>query len=258
MVHMLNYMYAVINCSEYKRFGPIGIKGEEVFTVPYEDVSAAVSKIKVVFKPDFTVVEPTEGNWCRHDEVVMRLMREYTVVPVKFGSILKFDRDLEEMLQRCLLELRAELKLFKGRFEVDVKVLAEDEDVKHMASKESRCIDVFKRGLIQAEVLKKYTLLGEAVERQLSMLRYGKDPELSTMKAYYADRVYNTLSRLAVRARADSPSSDDIVLNAHFLIEKSSLGAFQLKMSELKERYRSFRFLLSGPQPPYSFTKISW
>lgn len=259
MVH-LNYVYAIIDCSERISFGPIGIKGNEVVTLPCEDISAVISKIQTTFVPSYAVVETTEENWTKHNEVVMRLMKDYTVLPLKFGSLLKFERDLAMILQRILLQCREELRLFKGKIEVDVKVSAEDEDIRLRSSREKGAISTFKRDLVQTGVLmlKRHTSIGEAVEKQLDKLRYGLDPELSTTKAYYAERIYNVLGRLAVRAKADSLLADDMILNAHFLVDKSRLGALQLKLSELKEQYRDFKFTLSGLQAPYSFTRISY
>lgn len=261
MVQILNYVYSVIDCSRQKSFGYIGLKGEQVFTVPYEDISAVVSMMQTGFLPGSVIVEPTETNWLKHDEVVRNLMAEHTTIPVKFSSMLRTDRDLRMMLRRILPECRAELNRLRDKVEMGVKILAAEEALRREASKERGDIDRFRTDLLHARNLMlrgRRISIGEAVEKQLDSLRRDARLEASSEKVYYAKKLYDTFVKLAVEARANPLLASDMILNASFLLNKDSLKVLETKLSELKRLYSGFQFLPSGPWAPYNFTRIKY
>lgn len=261
MAQILNYVYSVIDCSEQKSFGYTGLKGEQVFTVPCEDISAVVSIMQKDLFPSSMIVEPTEANWLKHDEMVRYLMAEHTVIPVKFGSMLRTDRDLRMMLRRLLPECRAELSRLKDKVEMGVKILAAEEELRREASRERRDVDKFKADLLRARNLMlrgRRISLGEAVEKQLDSLRRNARLEAPSEKVYYAKKLYDTFVKLAVEARANPLLASDMILNASFLLDKDSLNTLETKLSELKRFYSGFQFLLSGPWAPYNFTRIKY
>lgn len=260
MIYIVNYVYCVIDCLEQKSFGAIGLRGEEVFTIPCEDVSAVVSRIH----PDPLLgnfVAPTEANWLKHDEVVRSLVSLHTVIPVKFGSVLKSDRDLKMMLRRLLPECRTELKYFKDKVEVGVKILSRDENLTLQASKEKSGIDQFRKALLRTRNLMirgRRMSVREAVERHLDSLHSGGDPELVAARSFYADRFHAVLSESAKEARANPLLMPEVILNGSFLIDRSRTEAFMHKVYELRLAYPSFEFLSSGPWAPYNFTRIKY
>lgn len=188
-------------------------------------------------------------------------MTEHTVLPVKFGSCLRSDRDLKMMLRRLLPECRAELKRFKDKGEVGVKILSTSENLRAQASKEKGSIDQFRKALLRARDLMirgRRVPLGEAVERHLDSLGYSADHELVAVKSFYANRLYAVLSKSVEEARANPLLAGEMILNGAFLIGNGSIEAFQLKLKELKLSSPGFEFLSSGPWAPYNFTRIKY
>ncbi len=261
MTYIVNYVYSVINCPEEKSFGCTGLKGEEVLTIPVEDISAVVSRIQTNLLLGSTIIEPVEANWLKHDEVVRSLMPEYTVLPVKFGSVLKLDRDLNMMIRRILPECREEVKRFKDKVEVGVKILAGDEAIRREASKEHKTLDRFRNDLLHVRSLMlkgKKTSLGKAVEIQLDALKHSPDQTVSLAKVYYTEKFYSALLETAVEAKANSLLAPDMILNSSLLLRKNDVENLQTKVNDLKQTYPEFEFLPSGPWAPYNFTRIKY
>lgn len=260
MIHIVNYVYSVIDCPQQKSFGSSGLKGEEVLTVPCEDISAVVSRIQTNILLG-SIIEPNEANWLKHDEVVRGLMNEHTVIPVKFGSLLKSDRDLKMMLRRLLPECRAELKRLKDKIEVGVKILADQGDIMREASREPGAVDKFRFDILRARsmmVKGRRVLLGESVRRHLDSSRHDANREGSLEKIYYAKKLYDMLAEPMAEGTANQLLSPDMVLNASFLLDRNRIETFQTKLSELKQFYSRFEFLISGPWAPYNFTRVKY
>src|SRR5438552_19136430 len=81
------YVYCIIECSEPRDFGKIGIggRGDDVFTVHYRDLAAAVSRAAL------QVYAPTRENALTHEQVnaVVMIANGVTPVPMSFGTRFK-------------------------------------------------------------------------------------------------------------------------------------------------------------------------
>ena len=116
------YFYCVIPCSEEKNFGNIGMNNDEVYTIPYRDVAVVVSDSLM---KDY---EMTEDNTRRHEEVLRKIMKEHTVVPVEFGATIKNERILRRLLTKAYDPTRECLKLIDNMVELGVKAV-QNEDI---------------------------------------------------------------------------------------------------------------------------------
>ncbi|MGD0495591.1 MAG: GvpL/GvpF family gas vesicle protein [Candidatus Bathyarchaeia archaeon] len=111
------YLYGIILCSEEKSFGHIGINGEEVHTIPYEEIAAVVSNSPM---KDYEI---TEDNTRRHIEVLRQIMERHTVIPAEFGTTIKNDRILKHLLTKSHDLTRKCLKLVDNMVELGVKAI---------------------------------------------------------------------------------------------------------------------------------------
>src|SRR5262245_1322495 len=83
------YIYCIIESKEPRSFGSIGIggRGDNVFTVHYEGLAAVVSNTPLV------IYDPTRENVLAHEQVNETVMREFTVLPMAFGSLFRTEQD---------------------------------------------------------------------------------------------------------------------------------------------------------------------
>ena len=111
------YFYAMISSSEDNKFGDIGMNDEEIYTLPYRDVAAVVSDTPI------KEYELTEENTRRHEAALRKVMEEYTLVPVEFGTVINNERILKRLLRRAYKPTKECLKLVDNMVELGVKAI---------------------------------------------------------------------------------------------------------------------------------------
>lgn len=265
MEQTLTYVYAIIDYAEKRSFGRIGLSGNEVYTVPYRDISAVVSDVPIDNNSGSNPVEPTEENWLKHEQVIRYIMRKYTVLPIKFCSLLKNTHDLKQMLRRLYAECKAELKKFEDKVELGVKISLNEKNLKREVEEKRQEISRLRKDLLRERGLmmkRKVESLCEAVKRQLENIEEGQaiDPEECVLKIHYARELYEALRESAVESRANKLLSRDMILNGSFLVLKGKVEELKRNLDEIQRRHerRGFEILYSGPWAPYNFTKIQY
>ncbi len=114
------YVYGIIPApaSPEPRFGPIGLGviPAEVFTVRHRALAAVVSD-----GPE-GVPDATRDNLLTHERVNEAVMREHTVLPMAFGTVLRSREDVEELLRAGHDVFEATLARVAGKLELGLKV----------------------------------------------------------------------------------------------------------------------------------------
>src|SRR5205085_8245244 len=88
------YVYCIIRSDRQHDFGSIGIGGgQRVMTVAYRDLAAVVSDTPIV------IYDPTRENVLAHEFVNETVMREFTVIPMSFGTVFRSEDDVTELLR---------------------------------------------------------------------------------------------------------------------------------------------------------------
>ena len=117
------YLYGIIGTNGERNFGPIGLGSQEVETIAYRDLSAVISNAalgKYVVSKD---------NLLAHERVLERVMKEHTVLPVKFCTIAANPEEIRRLLELRYPELKHLLRDLDGTVELGVKVVWRDMDL---------------------------------------------------------------------------------------------------------------------------------
>lgn len=128
------YLYCIIPDSEEKSFGNIGINNKEVYTIPYRKVAAVVSDSPM---KDY---ETTEDNIRKHETVLRQIMKEHTIVPAEFSTVIKNERILTHLLKKAYDPARECLKLVDNTAELGVKAVLNNDIVFAAPEKKKECI----------------------------------------------------------------------------------------------------------------------
>jgi len=114
------YLYGIIATDEARNFGPIGIggRGDEVGTIAYRDLSAVVSN-----SPMTRYVLGKE-NLLAHERVIERVMKEFTVLPVRFCTVAANAEEIRRLVgkveQRGYTLIPLDLHYGKGRIKLQL------------------------------------------------------------------------------------------------------------------------------------------
>ena len=240
------YIYCIINWGEKKpigNFGNIGIGENPVYTIDYKDIAAVVSTIP------FKQMDSNMNDIVAHQRVVEAAREVDTVLPVRFGVILKNEEGIKKLLAGSYKDYRAKLASLRGKDEIGIKVLLNKASLKKIKeqAEQSEEIRKMKQEISSAKPGASYFL-------KMRLEDAMKNETLMTIDKLVGE-INNSLAGSAVDRRLLKNDVGEIVLNAAYLVDKSKTGAFDAKVKELKERFEKEGVTLhrSGPWAPYSF-----
>jgi hypothetical protein len=240
------YLYCIIRCSEPRQFTNRGIgeRGDVVHTVHFMTLAAVVSESPVV------EYDSSRRNMMAHTVVLEEVMREFTVLPVRFGTVAPRSEAVEEqVLKRRYGELNGLIEEMEGRVELGLKAIWYEEVIFRDIVEENQAIRRLRDSLTGRTAEETYydrIRLGEMVEAGMNKKR---DEE--------AERILQRLRPLVYKTRANKVITDRMVLNAAFLVDKDHEAEFDQAVQQLDaELGKRLMFKYVGPVPPYNFVNV--
>jgi hypothetical protein len=239
------YVYCIIRQSKAREFGNIGI-GEgsnRVYTVHHKDLAAVVSDTPIV------IYDPTRENVLAHEFVNETVMREFTVIPMSFGTVFRSEEDVSELLRSTYQAFNDVLDKMQDKIEFGLKVLWDRDKV---IAEIERSNDEIRR--LKDEISRNAQSSTYFARMQLGRLVEGAIEDMGN--TFVAD-IHEQLKQVAVASRSNKPIGDRMILNAAFLVERDRDKAFDEKVKEISRKYEELlTFKYTGPWPPYNFVNI--
>ena len=243
---MGKYLYGIIRASEPPQIQTRGIGelGSAVTTVSYMSLAAVISDSPII------VFENSRRNMMAHTLVLEEVMRDFTLLPVRFGTIAHSAEAIQEqLLHRRYDELNQLLGEMDGRVELGLKAFWYEGAIFEEIVAESPPVRRLRDGLRNRSPEESYydrIHLGEMVEAGMEHKRNVD-----------AEKVLSRLRPLVYKTRTNKLITDRMVLNASFLVEKANETAFDQAVQALDaEMGKRMMFKYVGPVPPYNFVNI--
>lgn len=244
------YIYGVIGTSSPQEFGNIDIGGQasRVVTLGFKDIAAVISESPFAVYNSLAK-ERTVKDLVSHQFVLEKVMRSFTILPLKFGTMVETADEVIEFLARGYALLSDELRQMEGKIELDIVARWELPKVMAAIYRDSPNIQSKQR---------EFALKGNkvAVEEKVTLGQL-VEQALETRKASSTQLILQTLKEEAAEVCLHEVASPEMFLNAAFLLEKEHEGAFNETVALLDQRLESaVNFRVVGPLPPYSFSTI--
>jgi len=239
------YIYCIISTKQDRNFGAIGIDGEEVLTVGYNDLSMVVSNhppTKIIVNRD---------NLLAHEKVIEEVMKEFNgVLPVRFGTIASSADEIRNLLDRRYREFKHALRDMDHKVELGVKGIWKDMDAifKEIVSENKKIREA-----------KEYIQSDKGKKNIQAKMEVGKMVEkaLAKKKEKEAESIAGILRRAAYEYKLNKTVGDKIFMNAAFLVDKGREKEFDNIMDDLSEEYTDrMKFMYAGPLPVFNFVDI--
>jgi hypothetical protein len=157
----------------------------------------------------------------RHERLLEELMRDRTVLPLRYGTGLAGEQALQAALSEREAEFEELLDLVRDRVELAVRVL--DAGPRDRPPPEARSGRDYMRSLADRR---------RRVERACAAIEPLEDDALA--------------------ARRRESSGGDLVRWA-FLVEREGVDRFSARLEALRASHPELRLTCTGPWPPYSF-----
>ena len=227
------YLYGVVRAVGDLDFGLIGlgVPPADVRAVREGDLAALVSTAPAL------VVDPTRGHLLVHQRVTEAVLREHTLLPVAFGTVLRSEAQVRELLRGAHDALSEALTAMEDKVELGLKVLYHRE---HLARRLELEDATLTRRVDEPEA-EHERRMGAAVED-----RVGRD-----MAA-----LLEGLRPLSFASRTSAPVGDRMLLNAAFLVGRDWVESFEARVKSLAARWDTYAFRFTGPWAPYSFVDM--
>lgn len=241
-----NYLYCIIGTSETRNFGPAGIggRGDVVTTINYDDIAAVISRTAVI-KYDIN-----RENLMAHQKVIEGVMKDHTVLPVRFCTVAESVEDIRRVLKKRYGEFRDLLRGMDNMVELGVKALWKDlQTVFHDIGEKEPEIRRLKEKIGTAPIDKGYAdriNLGRMVQAALE-----------ARKKQEAENILGKLKQTSRKTSINKLHGDSMILNAAFLVERGRVKEFDERMTELDAASRErLAFKYVGPVPPFNFVNL--
>ncbi len=236
------YIYCIIEEKYDRNFGTIGIgnRKELVLTINYNDISAVISDT-----PMSKYVINRE-NLTDHQKVIEQVMKDYTVLPVRFCTIASNIEEIRNLLRRRHHEFKRLFREMDNKIEMGLKVVWKDMDV------------IFQEISSSNKLIKTLKSNGDSLDASIK-IEAGKEVQkaLAKKKQDEKNSIIRKLKRISVDTKENKVSSDSMLLNLACLIDRTHEKEFDHTINDLAAEYEN-RFFLKyvGPIPPFNFVNI--
>jgi hypothetical protein len=249
------YVYGVTTGDKEVRLGPIGIEGSEVYTIPYEDISAIVHdcSTELYQSTDDEMIK----NWVRTHQGVLDAAGERlgVVIPLGFDTILESrddaaspDQVVRDWLKLDYARLREMMRKIEGKNEYAVQVSYEPGLIARQISEQSEEIRKIKEEMAAKSPGMAY-LYRQKVERAV------KAETERLADRWFSDfygRIKKHTDDVVVEKTRKLNNGQVMLLNLSCLAAGEKVDGLGKELEEINNM-AGFSVHFSGPWPPYSF-----
>lgn len=241
------YIYGIIRHAAPIEYGHIGMgkRADLVYGVSYNGITAIVSNSPVI------IYEARRVNMITHEKVLEEVMKQFTVLPVRFSTISEHNDDegILRIIEKDYAKFDEMLSKMEGKKELGLKILAHEAAMYEGIIEKYDEIRSLRDKLINLPVDKTHyqrMKIGEMVAEALKK-------EVNS----YKDIILEALIPLSEDSKINDNYGEMMILNAAFLIKNTSEATFDSAVNDLDEKFGRFMtFKYVGTLPPYNFVNL--
>lgn len=248
------YLYCVVEASEKMSFGKIGIEDNEVYTIPYEELSAVVHNCPA--EPYKSENKQIMENWIMvHQSVIDQALERFgTVLPLGFDTIIQGnettspEQNMKNWLKQDYDNLKRKIEKISGKAEYGVQVFWDPKIIAKNVIEESPDIKKLNEEIKSKPKGTAY-MYKQKLEDLIKKKMEGKADQ--DFKEFF-ERTKSCVDEIRVEKTKKAENERQMLMNLSCLLPKEAskkLGDELEKIGDI-EGY-SVRF--TGPWPPYSF-----
>ncbi|MFA7467237.1 MAG: GvpL/GvpF family gas vesicle protein [Desulfotomaculaceae bacterium] len=241
-MNKLFYLYGIIDSAESFTL-TLPEAGREIFNLADNGLGMVVSRA---------------GGWeagllsenlYAHNAVMEYLLEHYTVLPVRYGTIVAGEKEITDLINCYGGEFKRQLHRFRGKVEMGVKVLwnIEQEQKEYRESETSGVSIIQEPGS------------GSPGHRYLLNKYQEKAPQMQLRRKaeQAAALIHNPLAARSEEACRSILRTPALMFSGAYLLDRRNVDGFRAEYQHLKKNLPKYKFLLSGPWPAFSFANIN-
>jgi DnaJ-domain-containing protein 1 len=218
---------------------------KEIYLISYRDISAVVCDSEK-FKLIHLSKEEAARYLLKHQQVIERVMQQYSIVPMKLGTFAENREEVEKLIhlgQELLQEIFPQID---RKHEIELAITWSDLKVILQEIGKEKEINEFKTELLGDR--EKFSFhdkiqIGKMVQ---SLLDKKRDAVLGKIKDFMGQSFSHFKENMVM--------DDNMVGNMSFLIDQNRSDRFYELVNQLNDQFKErLNFKCIGPLPPYSF-----
>ncbi len=248
------YLYCIADDNKKISFGNIGIEGNEVYTIPYEDLCAVTHNCST--EPYKSEDEEKVKSWVTiHEKVVEAVWEKLgAILPFGFDTIIKGDQDndpevnMKNWLKDDYENLKQKLSKLKDKAEFgaqifwDLKIISEglietNKEIKKLNDE----IKSKSKGLAYMYKQKLENLLKKEIEKEAD--RYFRN---------FYEQIKGCVDEIKVDKTKKGEEGNQMLMNLSCLLPKEKSKVLGDELEKI-DNMMEFSVRFTGPWPPYSF-----
>ncbi len=258
------YVYAIISTPlnsakpEESARSMLGINNRGIMLIPYKDFAVIASNIHL---DNFNNLDKEDLNEfvAAHEQVNNQLIKDFDVVPMRFGMIVKNKEEVLDILKKTYLQFKISLDKIAGKNEFIIEAFGDEKNMLEKIAREN--IEIRE---LQRKAMSRGKILGLTSKIKLGKLIF---EALESRKKEYIKYILNFLGSYFADFTAGKILNKEMLMNYSFLIEKSREAELESVLNQLAKKYSAqggsasggkdeLKFKYIGPMAPYSFVDI--
>lgn len=221
-----------------------GVNHSGLYGVIHKGLTAVLEKMN-----NSGIIVNTE-NALRYSKIIEELHHQYDLLPVRYGTLMKTDEEVIAMLEKHGQDLMENLERVKNREEFSLKIFWDYEKGREAVRK------YLKENDLQNEA----SFAGKT-ETAIYLLKKIEAYRFENALQDYAERLCEEIRQLTdplcPQIKFKKMASKPVLLDVVFLLAKGQKKEFVRIIDRINDLHKDFRFLLTGPWPPYSFAVMT-
>ena len=246
------YLYGIIPSNDKIIFDEVcGMDDDEdaVYTLPHNGVAAVVGSSP---REDYRGLKRDEAvrYMVNHQSVIEAVQSHFTILPVKFGTVLPDMTFMDRMLHQGRLQFQNALSNLHGLTQMEVVTLWKLPKVFQEIGNEAPIVALKAKiaGFVgeQDQTLEDRIMIGRLVKEAIDARR-----------AMLSEQIAPRLRSVARDSILNPILDDSIVINVALLLDESGRKNLDQMLDALDKTYNGqMTFRAIGPLPPYSFASV--
>ena len=244
-------IYAIISNTNQDKLNSLlsgmnSITGGKLDTVTFHEISAITCEIERV------ELIANQTNAIAFAGIIENLEQHFTLIPMRYGSMLESIQTIHTMLERNYSEFQQNLQKVENQSEFGLKVFCDSEILKEELKVKS---ETNNNSNPKSDPEIKKSIYLEYMDKKL------KEHRLEEMVLSYVDKVIaefsEKLTHLNAVTKIKKRTTTTILIDAVFLLKKDKKENLVQTVNELQSQYPELNFTLTGPWPPYNFVDVN-
>jgi len=236
------YAYGIIDSNSGMDEPLRGLGEVSVYNIPYRDIVVIVSELSDEAK------EKTDTYILEHERIVERLMKSFTVLPMRFLTVFNTKEDLLSMAELYYEDFKDNLARLHNKVEFGMKVIWPADTIKQ------RVVDVYHKTKHNVSISTESpakTFVKEKFQEHIIEKEFQEEADRCIQ---VVDDYFN---RIACEKKLKRLQTESLLLNASYLVDKDRQNEFKQAFEQLKNAPSDLKFLFSGPWPCYNFINLT-